>query len=60
MSFIEWAINHPPFLPVLFGFFILVGVSPTFYYLLKMIYSPCKKLQGGGYYESGGIDKKSK
>jgi hypothetical protein len=49
MSFIDWVINHPPILPILFGIFILVGVSPTFYYLLKMIYSPCKNLQGRGY-----------
>jgi hypothetical protein len=60
MSFMEWAINHPPFLPVAFGIFILLGVSPTIYYLLKMIYFPCNNLQRRGYHEGGGTGRKTK
>ena len=60
MSFMEWALHQPPLLPVLFAVFILIGVSPTIYYLLKMIYSPCNKLQGGGSYEDRRIGNKDK
>jgi hypothetical protein len=59
-EFFGWAIHNPPFLPIMFGIFILVGASPTFYYLLKMIYSPCNNLQGGGDYQGGGISNKIK
>lgn len=55
MTLIEWALNHPPILPLAFALCVLVGLSPTIYYLIKMIYSPCKYLKSGDEDESKSI-----
>lgn len=60
LAFMHWAIQHPPILPLLFGVILIICFTPTFYYLLKMIYSPCKNLQGGENYEGRGSGNKTR
>lgn len=48
----NWLIEHPPMLHVIFAIYIFILLSPIIYYLVNMIYTDSKYLKGKGLYKN--------